>query len=90
MSVLAWLFIRGGQSVRIVRDPGGPGLDVQGPGTEYRRHDFSSEDELLEFQRTFEQRLAADGWELRASHERRGSDRRGDDAAPERRRRRSD
>jgi hypothetical protein len=87
MTVLAWLFVRGEESVRIVRDPGAFVLRVEGPGYEREVHAFKDEAEVGEFQRTYEARLLAEGWMLGASHERRsGRDRRGTSRGQDRRR----
>jgi hypothetical protein len=87
MTVLAWLFVRGEESVRIVRDPGAFVLRVEGPGYEREVHAFKDEAEVGEFQRTYEARLLAEGWMLAASHERRsGRDRRGTSRGSDRRR----
>jgi hypothetical protein len=87
MTVLAWLFVRGEESVRIVRDPGAFVLRVEGPGYEREVHAFKDEAEVGEFQRHYEARLLAEGWMLGASQERRsGRDRRGNSRGPDRRR----
>lgn len=88
MSVLAWLFLRGGESIRIVRDPRAFVLKIEGPGYEREVHAFKDEAEMAEFQRAYEARLAVEGWLLAASQERRsGGDRRGNPRGPDRRRR---
>lgn len=88
MSVLAWLFLRGGESIRIARDPRAFVLKVDGPGYEREVHAFKDEAELDEFQRGCEERLVADGWVLAASQERRsGRDRRAGSRGPDRRKR---
>ena len=87
MAILAWLFLRETDSIRIVRDPGGYVLRVEGPGYEREIHSFKNEAELAEFQRTYEARLQADGWMLGASQERRsGRDRRSNPRGADRRR----
>ena len=87
MTVLAWLFVRGEESVRIVRDPKAFVLRVEGPGYEREVHAFKDEAEVGEFQRNYEARLLAEGWMLGASQERRsGRDRRADARGPDRRR----
>ena len=87
MGMLAWLFIRGEQSVRLVRPAEGRLLVVEGPGAERQRREFEDEASLLEFQRDLEERLASEGWELRATHERRsGRDRRAEPRGADRRR----
>ena len=87
MAILAWLFLRGDESIRIVRDPNAFVLRVAGPGYERSVHAFKNEDEVGEFQRNFEARLLAEGWILAASQERRsGRDRRQHPRSSERRR----
>lgn len=87
MSVLAWLFLRGSESIRIERDPKAFVLRVEGPGYEREVHAFKDESEVGEFQRTYEARLLAEGWVLGASQERRsGRDRRAHPRGPDRRR----
>ena len=87
MAILAWLFVRGGESVRIVRDPGAFVIRIEGPGYEREVHAFKSETEIGEFQRNYESRLLAEGWVLGASQERRsGRDRRSDHRGSDRRR----
>jgi hypothetical protein len=78
MAILAWLFLRGNDSIRIARDPSALVLRVEGPGYEREVHAFKHEAELDEFQRSYEARLLTEGWVLGASQERRsGRDRRG-------------
>ena len=87
MAILAWLFLRGAESIRIVRDPGAFVLRVDGPGYEREVHAFKDESEVGEFQRNYEARLLAEGWVLGASQERRsGRDRRVHTRGPDRRR----
>jgi hypothetical protein len=79
MAILAWLFLRGSESIRIVRDPGAFVLRVDGPGYEREVHAFKDEAAVGEFQRSYES--------LGASQERRsGRDRRTDHRGPDRRR----
>jgi hypothetical protein len=86
MAILAWLFLRGTESIRIVRDPKAFVLRVEGPGYEREVHAFHTEAELSEFQGNFEARLLSEGWALGASQERRsGRDRRADPRGPDRR-----
>jgi hypothetical protein len=87
MATLAWLFLRGTESIRIVRDPKAFVLRVDGPGYEREVHAFAGEVELGEFQRNYESRLVAEGWVLGASQERRsGRDRRSEPRGQDRRR----
>lgn len=87
MAILAWLFVRGGESVRIVRDPNAFVLRVEGPGYAREVQSFTNERDIGEFQRAFEARLEHEGWALAAMHERRsGQDRRSEPRAGEDRR----
>ena len=87
MAILAWLFLRGSESIRVARDGGAFVLRVDGPGYEREVHAFKNEAEVAEFQRNYEARLLAEGWVLGASQERRsGRDRRADGRGPDRRR----
>lgn len=87
MAILAWLFLRGEESIRIVRDPSAFVLKVEGPGYEREVHSFKNEAEVAEFQRKYEARLTGQGWVLGASQERRsGRDRRAAHRGSDRRR----
>jgi hypothetical protein len=76
----AWLFIRGRQSVRIVRreHPNGRAdLVVCGPAADEHTHTFSSMAECMQRQAEIEAGLMAEGFMLQTSAERRrGADRR--------------
>jgi hypothetical protein len=74
----SWLFVRGGESIRIVR-PNGCVLIINGPGAAQERHDFGDEDEVQAYQMSIAEELAAVGWLLEGvDRERRsGQDRRG-------------
>jgi hypothetical protein len=89
MSVFAWLFLRGEQSIRLVREASGFVLRIEGPGYERQVHAFKDEAEVSEFQQEYENGLLSDGWVLGASQERRaGGDRRSENrGGPDRRRR---
>ena len=88
MAVVAWLFLRGEESIRLVQEAHAPILRIEGPGYERQVHAFKDDAELSEFRQDYEGRLLMDGWVLGASQERRsGSDRRGESRGPDRRRR---
>lgn len=88
MAILAWLFLRGEESIRVLRDPGTLVLRVEGPGYERQVHAFKTEGEIGDFQQSYEARLQAEGWVLGASQERRsGRDRRANSRGPDRRQR---
>ena len=72
----AWLYVRGDQSVRIVRDGGS--LAVHGPGDLFRHHAYDDGAAAMLEHASLEQQLVCDGWSLeRMTTERRsGTDRR--------------
>jgi hypothetical protein len=87
MELTGWLFVRGDESIRLVRNRTELVLFIHGPGSLFRRQEFEGEEALLYFQRSLEHQLVADGWELRSTHERRsGSDRRSQTRGADRRR----
>lgn len=61
---LAWLFLRGTESIRVERDEAGPTLLVAGPGTERQHRVFRDHIELAVFEMEMERRLRSAGWEL--------------------------
>lgn len=61
---LAWLFVRGTESIRVERDDAGPTLLVAGPGTERQHRVFRDDIELAVFEMELESRLRDSGWEL--------------------------
>jgi hypothetical protein len=73
-----WLFVRGKESVRIMRPEAHCALRVHGPGPRREQYDFDREEDRAEFQNALEAQLNAEGWVLESFSERRGS-------APERR-----
>jgi hypothetical protein len=77
MSIRAWLFVRGSQSVRILRQDGHR-LSVCGPGRFRASYEFADDNEMSDFQLSYEQRLESLGWNAEgAEGERRsGTDRR--------------
>ena len=84
----SWLFTRGSQSVRLVREENSKGcrLFLYGPGTEVVTHEFADVTECVKRQAEIEQNLLATGYHLvQRSADRRsehgvwhGSDRRRD------------
>lgn len=85
-STRTWLYVRGGQSVRIVMDRGS--LAVYGPGDLFRHHSHDDDAVAMLEQAVLEQHLVRDGWSLeRMTTERRsGTDRRMQVRAHDRRR----
>jgi hypothetical protein len=70
-----WLFTRGLQSVRLVREenPRGCRLYLYGPGTDVVAHEFADVVECMKRQAQIEQSLLAEGYQLaQASADRRG------------------
>lgn len=59
----SWLFVKGDQSIRIVR-PEGRSLIVQGPDTTRQRQEFRDERTLEAYQVSMAERLAEHGWVL--------------------------
>jgi hypothetical protein len=88
----ATLFVRGSQSVRIVRlakDEGAAQLVVNGPSGAHAEHVLESATEGLWYQVDIERRLVAEGFEvveILAGDRRSGRDRRGESRGTERRR----
>jgi hypothetical protein len=70
-----WLFTRGPQSVRLVRENGSNSafrLSVYGPGTEVATHDFCDVTECMKGQAAIEHQLLGAGYHLaRPSSDRR-------------------
>ena len=61
---LAWLFVRGPESIRVERDDAGPTLLVAGPGAERQHRVFRDHIELAVFEMELERRLRGAGWEI--------------------------
>jgi hypothetical protein len=77
-----WLFTRGPQSVRLVREENVKGcrLFVYGPGTKIVIHDFADVTECMKRQAEIEQTILAEGYQLaQLSSDRRGEQRQGAD-----------
>ena len=76
----AWLFVRGVQSVRIIRAAtlrGDVHLHIKGPGTEQESHTFHDVIDCMHFQADFERRLVGRGFALeRFTSDRRSAARR--------------
>jgi hypothetical protein len=63
----AWLFIKGPESVRIVRAATPRGevhLHIHGPGTTRESHTFRDVMDCMQFQADYERRLVANGFTL--------------------------
>jgi len=88
MPRIAWLFLRGPDSVRIQRRSTHLVLEILGPGEAHQSHTLPDEDALIQFLVNYERKLLAEGWILQAYEDRRsGRDRRGAVRGPDRRRR---
>jgi hypothetical protein len=61
-----WLFTRGSESVRLVREENSKGcrLSLYGPGTEIVDHEFADVTECMKRQAEIEQNLLAVGYQL--------------------------
>ena len=91
-SPASWLFVKGDQSIWVVR-PHGFSMIVSGPGAASGRHDFESDEQVQQFQIQMAEELTAGGWMLwgvgrsrRSGRDRRAYDRH----VPDRRRRDGD
>jgi hypothetical protein len=67
-----WLFVRGNESIRLMRPEAHCALRVNGPGARHEQYDFDREEDRTEFQRSLEAQLMAEGWVLESFSERRG------------------
>ena len=78
MTPASWLFVKGNDSIRIVR-PEGFGLIVLGPGPLRHVHDFKDEAEMQAYQMSVAEELSEQGWMLLGMdvERRSGRDRRG-------------
>src|SRR5258705_13750686 len=73
-----WLFTRGSQSVRLVREENSKGcrLFLYGPRTEVATHEFTDVTECMKRQAEIEQNLLAEGYQVAQSPSDRRSDHR--------------
>ena len=64
-----WLFTRGSESIRLVREENSKGcrLFLYGPGTEVATHEFADVTECIRRQAEIEQSLLAAGYQLAQS-----------------------
>jgi hypothetical protein len=77
MTRVASLYVRGTESIRIVRVEDASAIIVYGPGSRQNRREFGTDAELEAFCAEHEQYLISEGWALQVYHERRsGQDRR--------------
>jgi hypothetical protein len=76
----AWLFIKGAQSIRIVRAAtldGDVHLHIHGPGTTRESHTFHDVIDCMQYQADYERRIVAQGFVLeRFTSDRRSAERR--------------
>lgn len=63
---MGWLFMRGSESVRLVREENSKGcrLSLYGPGTEVVTHEFRDVTECMHRQAEIERNLLAAGYQL--------------------------
>ena len=59
----SWLFVRGPESIRVLR-PHDHAIIVLGPGAERDVHEFRNEAEIQTFQVSVAEKLSAAGWML--------------------------
>lgn len=59
-----WLFVRGDESIRIIKNQSTTTLLIFGPGPRQNSHEFENEASLEEFRQSFEHRVLLDGWVL--------------------------
>lgn len=67
----AWLFVRGKESIRVIKLAMARTLLVCGPGPTENPHRFDTDESLEEFRQSHEQQLLAAGWVLHFTSERR-------------------
>lgn len=72
---VAWLFVRGDETIRINVTADGLSLAANGPGHERKHFKFGDEPTATEFIRLYEHSLTGAGWALQAFVERRSSNR---------------
>jgi hypothetical protein len=74
----SWLFTRGSQSVRVVREEDSKGcrLFLYGPGSEVVTYEFGDVTECMKRQAEIERTLLAEGYQLMQASTDRRSDRR--------------
>jgi hypothetical protein len=66
-----WLYIRGDESIQVVKLPIALVLRTFGPGRVAETYPFQHNARLEDFRRSYEQQLLDDGWTLHATQERR-------------------
>ena len=80
---VAWLFVRGEETIRVDRSANGLAVAASGPGHDRRVFSFADEVTAAEFLNLYERFLAGGGWSLQAFVERRS--REAGNAVPDRR-----
>jgi hypothetical protein len=63
MAPSSWLFVRGQESIFIMR-PRGCSLIVEGPGSSRQEHNFDDEDAMQAYQMSIAEQLSERGWLL--------------------------
>ena len=67
----AWLYVRGDESIRVVKFPIALILRTFGPGHASQTYPFQQDAPLEDFRRAHEEQLLTDGWTLHVTYERR-------------------
>jgi hypothetical protein len=67
----SWLYVRGDESIQIIKLPTASILLVCGPDRQQQTYPFDTDLLLENFRRSHGQQLLADGWTLHGTHERR-------------------
>jgi hypothetical protein len=86
MQASSWLFVKGDQSIRVVRPPAATALSVSGPGRARAQYAFDGEAAVQAYQMELAEQFSAAGWvligqdyERRSGQERRTATRGGTD-----------
>jgi hypothetical protein len=86
MHASSWLFVKGDQSIRVVRPHAATALSVAGPGPARAEYAFDGEGAVQAYQVELAEQFSAAGWiligqdhERRSGHERRSNARGGSD-----------
>lgn len=66
-----WLYVRGDESIQVIKLPIALVLRTFGPGRAAQTYPFQHDAGLEDFRRSYEQQLLDDGWTVHATHERR-------------------
>ena len=64
MNPSSWLFVKGDQSIRVVRPPAATALSVSGPGRARAQYAFDGEAAVQAYQMELAEQFSAAGWIL--------------------------